>query len=133
VEGDLVAAVLPYLTTLATAYGTAVLDQVRNEAADATTEATVGAGRRLLRRLRAGPVGEAVVKVGAEPGNPHRVTVLRMQLQDAFAADPEMAAEFTTLLTQAPPLTASGPRAVVVGNNEGIVQTGDGSSAWQQR
>jgi hypothetical protein len=137
VDADLVATAVPYLTAVATAYGAAVLERVRDEAADATADATVGAGRRLLRKIlhrpEAAPVGDAVAKLATDPGNPDRITVLRTQLLDALSADPQLAGEVAALLQNAPPITASGTRSAAVGHNTGIVQTGDGASAWQQR
>jgi hypothetical protein len=138
VDADLAGAVLPYLSAVAAAYGTAVLDKVRDEAVDATAEATVGAGRRMLRWILrrpqvAGPVADAVQKVADNPADTDRVAVLRVVLRDALAADPQLAANLAALVGQAPPILAAGPRSVAVRDNTGIVQTGDGSSAWQQR
>ncbi|MEU4333959.1 hypothetical protein AB0F59_04965 [Micromonospora lupini] len=63
-----------------------------------------------------------------------RIAVLRAEVRRALQADPQMAADFATLLAEADMIaTASGARAVALRDNSGIVQTGDGSAAWQGR
>jgi hypothetical protein len=137
VDTDLAATVVPYIAAAAGAYGTAVIDRVRDAAADATADATVSAGRRLLRRIlrrdeSAMPVTEAVRDLVEDPADDDRVAALRLQLRKALAADPQLAADVTAILAGVA-TTAAGPRSVAVQQNSGIVQTGDGSAAWQGR
>jgi hypothetical protein len=84
----------PYLTAALTAYGTAVLAKVRDDAADAT----VGAGRRLLQRVfgreKAGeplpvPLAEAI----DSPDDADALGALRLAIRRELEADPRMLAD----------------------------------------
>jgi hypothetical protein len=137
VDADLAGMVVPYVAAAVSAYGAAVVEKVRDTAADATADATVSAGRRLLRgflhRDESRPaVVEAVQELAVDPADTDRVAALRLQLRKALAADPQLATEVATMLRDAPAV-AAGPRSVAVQHNAGIVQTGDGSAAWQGR
>ncbi|GAA4261814.1 hypothetical protein [Dactylosporangium darangshiense] len=136
-DADLALAVVPYVTAAIGAYGTAVVDRARDAAADATADAMVGLGRRLLCRFlrhdgSSVAVGAAVQDVAEDLQDPDRVAALRSQLRKALAADPQLAAEVAALLPGTA-MTAAGPRSVTVQHNTGVVQTGDGSTAWQGR
>lgn len=139
VDVDLAAQVVPYLAAAAGAYGTAVLERVRDSAADATVGASAGLGRRLLGRIlgrekSAAAVAAAVQDLAQDPQDPDRVAAVRLQVRKALADDPELAGEVSAMLHAAGvSVTASGARSVAVQNNSGIIQTGDGSRAWQQR
>ncbi len=134
---DLAAAVVPYVAAAVGVYGARVLERVSDAAVDATADATVGVGRRLLHRIvgrdaPAGPVSAAVQDLAEDPADEDRVAALRLQLRKALASDPQLAAEVAALLPE-PTVTAVGPRSVAAPGNSGIVQTGDGAAAWQGR
>jgi len=138
VDTDLAAALVPYIAGAVGAYGTAVIEKVREEVADATADATVGAGRRILRRVlqrddSAASVTEAVEDLAQDPTDEDRVAALRLQLRKAVAADAKLAGDLTALLPNGTVVTATGMRSVAAGEIPGIVQTGDGSAAWQGR
>ncbi|MGC5387039.1 hypothetical protein ACPXCJ_21295 [Micromonospora chalcea] len=66
------------------------------------------------------------------PADSDRIAVLRAEVRRALQADPQMAADVAILLAEAGmAVTASGTRSVALRDNSGIVQTGDGSAAWQ--
>jgi hypothetical protein len=139
VDVELAGQVVPYLVAAAGAYGAAVVDRVRDTAVDATADATVGTGRRLLRRIldrheSAGQVGDAVQDLAVNPDDPDRVAALRLQVRKVLAADPELAGEVAQMLQQAGvSVKAAGDRAVAVLQNPGIIQTGQNNQAWQGR
>jgi hypothetical protein len=139
VDVDLAARVVPYVVAAAGAYGMAVIERVRDDAADATVGATAGWGRRLLarilgRRESAAEVEAAVHDLVHDPEDADRVAAVRLQVRKALQADPQLAAAMSAMLqTAGASVAASGPRSVAVQDNSGIIQTGDGSSAWQQR
>lgn len=94
----LVADATPYLVAAVTAYGTAVLSKVRDDAADAT----VGVGRRLLQRVFGRrPEGEAVpvslAEVISAPGDADALGALRLAIRRALEADAEMLADFRAI------------------------------------
>lgn len=124
--GEVVSAVLPYVTRTAAAYGSAVVQRVSDQASDATADATVGLGRRLLRRLfgssRSVQVREAVTEVGQRSDDPALVEVLGAQLRVALAADPQLASDVVRLLAQAG--VDGGRFQVMVSGGQGV-QVGD--------
>jgi hypothetical protein len=136
VDADLATAVVPYVTAAVAAYGTSVMERIRDGAADATAEATVGAGRRLLRRIlqrdvsRAG-VTDVVTDLAHDPTDEDRVAALRLLLRKVLAVDSGLATDVRAILQEAPAMTAAEARSVAVQQNSGIIQTGDGSTAWQ--
>jgi hypothetical protein len=138
-DADLAGAVLPYVTAVAGAYGARVVEKVRDAAADKTADAAVGVGRRLLRRLftsgRAAQLEDAVRELGEQPGDQASELVLHAQLVKTLTADPQLAVDLAQILADAPAaaVTAVGDGAVAVHTNDGIVQTGQGSKAWQNR
>jgi hypothetical protein len=133
---DLAAASLPFITATVAAYGSAVLDKIKDAAADSTADAAVGTGRRILRRLLGRPsesiaIEGAIVELAEDPGEADRVAALRLQIRKAIAADPELADDLERILGTALTIGASGPGSLAVHTNSGIIQTGLGSSAWQ--
>jgi hypothetical protein len=129
----LAAAAAPHVLAAIAAYGAAVASRVE----DASASATVKLGGRLLRRVMdregsARAVQQAVGEVAELPEDEDRVAVLRAELRRALQADTELATDVARLLSEAGvAVSASGPRSVAVRDNSGIVQTGDGSAAWQ--
>jgi len=129
----LAAAAVPHVLAAVGVYGAAVASKVE----EASATATVNLGSRLLRRVlgreeSAAAVQQAVTEVAQEPGDDDRVAVLRAELRRALQADPQLAADVASLLGEAGvSVTASGTRSVAMRDNPGIVQTGDGSAAWQ--
>lgn len=127
------AAVVPYVSAAMGVYGAAVVARVQEAAADAT----VGVGGRLLRRLlgraESAPAMEAAAaELAQDPGDQDRVAGLRLQIRKALEADPQLMADLVEILSEAgATVTAAGERSVAVRDNRGIVQTGDGSTAWQ--
>ncbi|MEV7689054.1 hypothetical protein [Streptomyces bungoensis] len=91
----------PYLTAAAGAYGAAVLSR----AEDATADATVNMGRRVLqavwrRRDAAGKAAleAAVTDVGDDPDDSDAAATLRHQIKRALRDDAELRAELAALL-----------------------------------
>lgn len=129
----LAAAAVPHVLAAIGAYGSAVASKVE----EVTASATVSLGGRVLRRVlgrteSAVAVQQAVDEVAELPGDADRVAVLRAELRRALQADAGLAADVAELLGEAGiAVTASGPRSVAMRDNSGIVQTGDGSAAWQ--
>ena len=97
--------VVPYLSAAAAAYGGAVVQKVSDAAGDASADATVGLGRRLLRRLftssRGDQVQAAIVELGEQPGDEASVAVLRAQVLKALSQEPQLAQELSQLLAEA--------------------------------
>ncbi|WP_239118400.1 hypothetical protein [Paractinoplanes ferrugineus] len=139
VDIDLAAVVVPYVTAAVAAYGSAIAQRVQDGAVDATTDGTARLGRRLLNRiLRRGEsepaIAAAVQDVADRPDDADRVAALRSQIRKAIEADTVLAADVATLLgTDGATIDASGNRATAMYQNTGIVQTGDRSTAWQDR
>jgi hypothetical protein len=93
----------PYISAAVGAYGGAVLGKVRDDAADAT----VGLGRRLLRRVFGHrDAGEAlplpVADLVADPGDADALAALRLAMRRQLEADGAMLAEVKQLLADAP-------------------------------
>jgi hypothetical protein len=125
--GALAAAIVPYVSAAAGAYGAAVLERAQDSAADAT----VGLGRRivdrLLRREESAEVIEgAVTDLVEDPQDDDRVAALRLQIRKALAADPELATEIRGMLNDAGvTVTASGERSIAAQTISGVAVTGD--------
>lgn len=95
----LVTDVTPYLTAALTAYGTAVLAKVRDDAADAT----IGVGRRLLQRIFGGrddgePLPVALAEVIDAPDDADAMGALRLAIRRELEADAEMLADVRQIL-----------------------------------
>ena len=139
VEVDLAAAVVPYVTAVAGAYGAAVVAQIRDSAADGTADAATKLGRRLLARILRRPdesatrrVIDAVQEIAEHPTDPDAIAALRLQLRRAFTDDPQLAVEITGMLPDgSATVQANGQGAVAVEHNAGIIQTGRNSQATQ--
>jgi hypothetical protein len=134
VDTDVVAAVVPYVTAAAGAYGSSVVDKVRDQAVDAT----VALGRRLMHRIFGEPlpvpVEAAVQDLAGDPRDPDRVATVRRQIRIALESDPELAADVARMIETAPVhIEAPGDRSVAVRENLGIIQTGDHAQATQHR
>ncbi len=129
-DGDaaaLAAQAMPYLTAAASAYGGAVLAQVRDDAA----EATVGLGRRLAQRIfgtrRGGePLPEPLADLISDSDDEDAVAAMRLAVRKAIAADPQLRADIASLLAESSvTITASGDRSVAAQHISGTVVTGD--------
>ncbi|MEV6842190.1 hypothetical protein [Actinoplanes sp. NPDC051411] len=127
--GVLAQDLVPYVSAAAAAYGGALVDKVTEVAGDAGADATVGLGRRLLRRLFASERGEqvrvAAVEVGQQPGDEASVAVLRAQLLKALSQEPQLAQDVSQLLAQA---KVGGERYTVTVSGGQGVQVGSGNS-----
>ena len=89
----------PYLTAALTAYGTAVLTKVRDDAADAT----VGVGRRLLQRVFGhrddGELLPALLSEAVDaPDDADALGALRLAIRRELEADAKMLADFCAIL-----------------------------------
>jgi hypothetical protein len=130
---QLAGAVTPYVTGLATAYGSAVLQKVRDQSVDASADATIGLGRRMLnlilgRSQLALAVESAVQDVATNPGEDDFSTALKVQIYKALTADPGLARELAKLVNSARmsiSVTASGERSIAAHTVSGIASTGD--------
>lgn len=120
----------PFVVAAAGAYGGAVLEKARQEAADAT----VGVGRRLAQRIfgergKGEPVPEALADVIDDPADADNVGALRKAIRKALAADKELAAQVAAMVSEAQAagvrITASGERSVAAQTISGVVATGD--------
>jgi hypothetical protein len=130
VDGELavlVGQVSPYVTAAVGAYGSAVLATVNDEAAGAT----VGLGRRMLRRIfgsrTGGDVPRPVADLAAEPGDPDLQAALRVAIRKVLAVDTELAGDLRAMLTAEAPVTvtASGARSIAAHTITGVAATGD--------
>ncbi|MEV5785377.1 hypothetical protein AB0L42_30930 [Streptomyces sp. NPDC052287] len=129
--------VTPYITAAIGAYGTAVLTQLEDSAADAS----VSYGRRTIQRMvgrrqRQEPptplesaIATTIAEIAANPADSDLVTLLRQEIRRAFASDPELTAEI--IAWNRPPLapstiiTASGERSLAAHTITGNIHTGD--------
>jgi hypothetical protein len=125
--GVLVQDVMPFVSAAAGVYGGAVVQKVTDAAADAGADATVGVGRRLLRRLFASGRGDqvqaAVVEVGESSEDKASVAVLRAQLVKALSQEPQLVQDLSQILGEARvggdkyTVTVSGGQGVQVGSD----------------
>ncbi|KUN75587.1 hypothetical protein [Streptomyces griseoruber] len=122
------AEITPYIVTAISAYGTAVLTRVRDQA----TDATVSLGREILQRFtrrnrHRQELESAVRDVADDPEDPDFQAALRGQLRRILEGDAELAAELAALLAQSGArVTTLGERAVNVHHmTGGAVVTGD--------
>ena len=89
----------PYMTAALTAYGTAVLTKVRDDAADAT----VGVGRRLLQRICVRredrePLPVLLAEVGSALDDAAALETLRLASGRELEADAKMLADVRQIL-----------------------------------
>lgn len=125
----LVGEVSPYVTAAVGAYGGAVLARVNDQAADAT----VGLGRRMLRRIfgarAAGDVPQPVADLAGDPGDADLQAALRVAIRKVLAEDAELAGDLRGMLAGAAvAVTASGERSIAAQSVSGVASTGDGAS-----
>ncbi|WP_433366798.1 hypothetical protein ACQPZX_38430 [Actinoplanes sp. CA-142083] len=117
------AAVMPYVTAVAGAYGARTLEKLRDEALDQASDATVGLGRRILNRILGrdesrGAIEEALTEAVDAPEDEDTAAALRLQIRKAFKADPSLAAEVAEMLQSGSTggVTADGHGMAVGGN-----------------
>ncbi|MET7424532.1 RIP homotypic interaction motif-containing protein [Dactylosporangium sp. NPDC005555] len=119
--GEVTSAVVPFVSAAVGAYGTAVVQRVVDQAGDATADATVGVGRRVLRRLflsgRGAQIEDAVADLGTAPADEDLADLVRAQISAALARDPELAAEIAGMLPDRPGVTIVNSRGVQVGDH----------------
>ncbi|MFF5182110.1 hypothetical protein ACFY2Q_29225 [Micromonospora sp. NPDC000316] len=121
---ELAGVVVPYLTAVAAAYGGAVVQRVVDQSADATAEAGVGVGRRVLRRLlgsgRSGQIVLAVTEVGEQPDDEAGRELLRAAVVTALSEDAQLAEDVARVLADAGvsgwSVTVLGSQGVQVGS-----------------
>ncbi|MET8083946.1 hypothetical protein [Micromonospora sp. NPDC005237] len=120
---ELAGVAVPYLATVAGAYGGAVVQRVVDQSADVTADAGVGVGRRLLRRLlgsgRSVQIGQTVTEVGEEPDDEAGREVLRAVLVKALSEDAGLAEDVARVLADAEvtgAVTVQGSQGVQVGS-----------------
>jgi hypothetical protein len=110
----------------AAAYGGAVVQRAADQTADASVDAAVGLGGRILRLLsrssRSTQVEEAVTDLADDPQNDDLAAAVRVQVRKALTEDPELAAELARLLGDAGHRTStfnvkvSGAQGVQIGD-----------------
>ncbi|AEV85729.1 hypothetical protein ACWT_4707 [Actinoplanes sp. SE50] len=119
---ELSTSVLPYVSAVAGAYGSAVLDKVKDAAAEDGADATVSWGRKLLSRLFAGKRGEkvsdAVRELAADPADEASLALVRAQILKALTEEPSLATEVRELLQAATP--AGDQYQVIITRSQGI-------------
>jgi hypothetical protein len=126
--------VVPYIATAASAYGVAVVNKVRDEAADATAEASVGLGRRLLHRLlrrqeSAPAIETAVTDLAADPTDEDLLATLRVQVRKALTNDHDLAEEVSKMLDDGGvSITAAADRSIAAHTISGVASTGDNTT-----
>ncbi|MFD9307215.1 hypothetical protein ACFWCB_31865 [Streptomyces sp. NPDC060048] len=119
--------ITPYVSAAAGAYGTAVFTR----ATDATADATLSLGQRILQRIwhreaDRPAIRQALADTVESPDDPDFQAALRVQIRRALAADPGLVSDLARLLGGAGVnITASGERSVAVRDNSGVISTGD--------
>ncbi|WP_371548621.1 hypothetical protein OG266_25460 [Streptomyces sp. NBC_00554] len=122
--------ITPYITAAVSAYGTAVLTRTT----DASADATVSLGQRILQRIwrreDCRPDLEQAVKDASEaPDDEDFQARLRAQIKRILRDDRALVTELTGMLVEARvTLAASGERAVVAKDNSGVISTGDNAT-----
>ena len=120
------ALVLPYLAAAARSYGAHTLDQLRDDAVDAGSDATVAFARRLAGRLFGRPgsrpaIESAVADLAVAPDDDDTQAALRLQIRKALAEDAELWADIARMLTD---LGVAGDRYTVTVTGSQGVQVG---------
>lgn len=100
------------------------MQRVVDQSADATADAGLGVGRRVLRRLlgsgRSAQIGEAVTEVGEQPDDEAGREVLRAVVVKALSEDAQLAEDVARVLADAGvhgPVTVLGSQGVQVGSH----------------
>ncbi|MDH2429016.1 hypothetical protein [Sphaerisporangium sp. TRM90804] len=130
---ELAAAATAYVAEAVNAYGLAVFTRAQDDAAGATVNLGHRILRRLFRRGDAPELEEAVRELDGNHDDEDLRAVVRVQLRKLLASDAELAQDLRRMLGEAGVRVTVGDRGVVTGVNEGIIQTGDGSAAFQDR
>jgi hypothetical protein len=115
----------PYISAAVGAYGEAVLAKVRDDAADAT----VGLGRRLLKKIfghrdEGEPLPAALDDLVADPGDSDALAACRLEIRRVLAADPVLQAEVRSMLASAGGVTQqvrAGRDAYTAGRDQTVV------------
>ncbi|MEU9188639.1 hypothetical protein AB0D14_29700 [Streptomyces sp. NPDC048484] len=121
------AEVTPYVTAAVAAYGTAVLTRAQ----DATADATVALGQRLLwrmlgRREDSTPLTAAVEDLAVNPGDSDAEAALRMQIRKVITDDAALFRELAAMVRASGiAITASGERSIAAHTIHGGASTGD--------
>ncbi|WP_199441482.1 hypothetical protein [Umezawaea beigongshangensis] len=129
---DLAATVVPYLGALATTYGAAVLERVRDDTVDAAAEGSVGLGKELLRKLlsrgdASRRVEDAMVDLAENPEEQDNRDDLLLQVRKLLKQDPELREDLTGVLrTEGVVIAAIGERSFAARDVSGShVHVGD--------
>jgi hypothetical protein len=122
---------VPVMNAAVAAYGTGVLARLE----DASADATVGLGRKLLQSIwhradRPVAVEQAVADLAAAPDDADALAALRLQVRKVLSADDELLRELSAqLAATASGTVAAGNGAVAIGgHSHGMVSTGAGSA-----
>jgi hypothetical protein len=121
---------MSYVIAAVRAYGSAVLDHVQDDAA----EATAGLGRRALQRIfgprkKGEPLPEPVADAVADPQDEDATAALRLAIRKALTADPQLRTDVEGMLAGAGvTVTASGERSIAAQTITGIAATGDNTT-----
>ena len=120
---------LPVMSTAVGAYGAGILSRME----DATADATLGLGRRLVQWVRhhsrqPSAVEAAVAELAQEPIDPDALAALRLQVRKVLAQDPELLMQLSAMLPGKGAVSSPGAGAVAVGgDNRGVIGTGAGA------
>jgi len=122
---SMAAEMTPYISAAVSAYGGAVLAQVRDDAADAT----VGLGRRLLQKIfghrtEAGALPGPLADLAEDPQDGDALAAVRLAVRKALDADPALAAEVREMLAGTGGVTQqihAGRDAYVAGRDQTVV------------
>lgn len=125
---SVLAEALPVMSTAVGVYGAAVLSRVE----DATADATVGLGRKLLQRLwhraaRPAALESAIADLADAPEDADALSALRLQVRKALAADPKLLTEIAAILPAHGPVSASSGGVVALGGIHNSVITTAGT------
>jgi hypothetical protein len=122
---SLAAEMTPYVSAAVGAYGGSVLAKLRDDAADAT----VGLGRRMLRRVfgsrgEGEPLPEPLADLVANPHDEDALGAMRLALRKVLAADPRLETEVRSMLAGAAGVTQlvrAGRDAYIAGRDQTVV------------
>ncbi|MEV0527872.1 hypothetical protein AB0I66_31045 [Streptomyces sp. NPDC050439] len=121
------AEITPYVAAAVAAYGGAVLSRTQ----EATADATVALGQRLLRRVMRSRDEEptlvaAVEDLAENPGDSDAEAALRMQIRKVLSDDAVLLSDVTAMVQAASvKITAYGERSIAAHTIYGGAHTGD--------